>query len=496
MSDLLPDSIREKVLAEITPSQEEIDLQSRIIDQLIEALLKRAEMADFRFSFIAPEGSTGKKQTQLKGAADIDLFVALNPKDYPEVFIESQSVNRQTIDDIMSNLVAKWFEPAVKDLKVKNLQRAFSQHPFLSLKMEGIEVDILGCFDIDTKTLAEKGPITAVDRTVHHTSFIANRMTQRKREDARIMKSFVRACHAYGDTCAVGRMGLTGVTLEILVLINQNLESSFNALRNLDTKPVDPQSRTIKELKTIPGFRDDHLFLIDPTDQSRNMASSFSPRSYAWVQYKIDRLKESLETNDSATILSSLIESPIPSSNIPKWFEKHCSVKEFKSDGKVHYTILRDKLHRLARKTISEMSEERTGEARFGEILAEVYFENTRFALGMLVESPIASTTFDRKGPPIALQEASAKFREAHGDAVFESDGFLYIREKRDWTNSSKLFEEILKNNPIEGLEIQNEKTLLSNQVLHILHDCVLPLEPEFEERITRVKELEKNPTL
>ena len=496
MSNLLSDSIREKVLAEITPSQDEIDLQSRIIEQLIEALRKKAETTDFRFSFIAPEGSTGKKQTQLKGAADIDLFVALNPKEYPDLFIESQSVNRQAIDDIMNNLVTNWFEPAVKDLEVTNIQRAFSQHPFLSLKMEGIEVDILGCFDIDAKTLAEKGPITAVDRTVHHTSYIADRMTQRKREDARILKSFVRACHAYGDTCAVGRMGLTGVTLELLVLINPNLESSFKALRNLDTEPVDPQSRTFKELKMVPAFRDDHLFLIDPTDQGRNMASSFSPRSYAWVQYKIDRLKEHLESNDRASILSSLIESPIPSSNIPTWIEKHSSVKEFKSDGKVHYTILRDKLHRLTRKAISELSEERTGEARFGEILAEVYFENIRFALGLLIESPIASTTFDRKGPPIALTEASAKFREVHGEAVFELGDFLYTREKREWTDSSKLFESILMNNPIEGLEIQNEKTLLSNQVLHVLHDCILPLEPEFEERITRVKELRKNPSM
>ncbi|TFG32631.1 hypothetical protein EU528_02790 [Candidatus Thorarchaeota archaeon] len=490
MSDLLPDSIRDKVLAEITPSQDEIDLQSKIIDQLIDALHKKAEETHFRYSFITPEGSTGKKQTQLKGAADIDLFVALNPEDYAEVFVETQSVNRQAIDDIMSDLVTKWFEPAVNDLKVTNVQKAFSQHPFLSLKIEGIDVDILGCFDIDAKTLAEKGPITAVDRTVHHTSYVADRMTQRKREDARILKSFVRACHAYGDTCAVGRMGLTGVTLEIIVLKNPNLESSFNALRNLDTKPVDPQSRTLKELKTIPAFRDDHIFLIDPTDQSRNMASSFSPRSYAWVQYNIDRLKENLVTNDTMTILTSLIESPIPSRDLPTWIAKHCNVKEFKSDGTVHYTILRDKLHRLARKAISEMSEERTGESRFGEILSEVYFENTRFALGMIVESPFASTTFDRKGPPIALTEAATKFREAHGNAVFESDGFLYIREKREWTESSKLFENILCNNLIEGLEIQNEKTLLSNQVLHVLYDCVLPLEPEFKERMTRVKEL------
>ncbi|MHA2022923.1 MAG: hypothetical protein ACTSWQ_04610 [Candidatus Thorarchaeota archaeon] len=496
MSDFLPDSVREHILATITPSQDEIDLQTKIINQLSEALRSKAKTTEFRFSFISAEGSTGKKQTQLKGAADIDLFVALKPEDYPGILTKTQAVDRQVIDDIMSRLVSKWFEPAVKDLRVTDVQRAFSQHPFLSLKMDGVDVDILGCFDIDAEALAEKGPITAVDRTVHHTSYVADRMTQKKREDTRILKSFVRACHSYGDTCAVGRMGLTGVVLEILVLVKSNLESAFNALRNLDSEPIDPQARSLSDLKKIPSFRDDQLFLIDPTDHSRNMASSFSPRSYKWVQYKIDRLREVLESGDDKTVINSLLESPIPGSNLPEWIEKHIIVQEFQSNGAVHYTILRDKLHRLARKAKVEMMSERTGEPRFEEILTEVYFENNRYALGMLVATPNVSATFDRKGPPIALKDAAEKFKKAHSGAVYELDGFLYIREDRAWTNPSKLFENIVKNNPIDGLEIQTNKTKLSNQVLRILHDCVLPIEPEFKRRMTKVKDEEKNPSV
>jgi len=483
LSNLLPDSVRAKVLDTITPSQNEIDLQTRVIEQLSEALHSKAETTEFQYSFISAEGSTGKKQTQLKGAADIDLFVALKPENYPD---------RNALANLMESLVSEWFEPAVKDLEVTHVQRAFSQHPFLSLKMNGIDVDILGCFDIDAKTLAEEGPITAVDRTVHHTSYIADRMTEKKREDTRILKSFVRACHAYGDTCAVGRMGLTGVTLELLVLIKPNLESAFNALRNLDSEPIDPQNRPLDDLRKIPSFRDDQLFLIDPTDHSRNMASSFSPRSYKWVQYKIDRLREELVAGDNKTIIDSVIELPIPSSNLPAWTEKHTIVQEFQSKEKVHYTILRDKLHKLARKATVEMSVERTGEPRFWEILSEVYFEDNRYALGMLVESPIISKTFDRKGPPIALKDAAEKFKDAHSDAVFELDDFLYIREKREWTRASELFKNIIENNPIDGLEIQFNKTKLSNQILHVLHDCVLPIEPEFKERITRVSQKSK----
>ncbi|MHA1576083.1 MAG: hypothetical protein ACTSU3_01860 [Candidatus Thorarchaeota archaeon] len=495
LPDLLPDSIREQVLARITPSQEEIEVQARIINQLSNALRFEAESKEFEYAFIEAEGSTGKKQTQLRGAADIDLFVALRPKNYSEILNRAQTEKHRAINDLMNNLVSEWFEPAIEDLEVSEVQKAFSQHPFLSLKMDGIDIDILGCFDIDAQILANSGPITAVDRTVHHTQYVAERMTEKKREDVRILKSFVRACHAYGDTCAVGRMGLTGVTLELLVIFNQDLDSAIKALRHLETDPVDPLNRQLDTLKKIPAFRDDHIFLIDPTDHSRNMASSFTPRSYAWVQYKIDRLWENVKSGDSKTVINSLIESPIPSGNLPEWLSNHIAVSEFQSDGKVHYTILRDKLHRLVRKTISNMKVERTGEPRFGEILAEVYFEDSRFALGMFVESPMVSETFDRQGPPIALKEAVEKFRITHAE-TFESNGFLYVSEKREWTRSKDMFERILQDNPIDGLTIQSKKSITSNRVLNVLYEYVLPLEPEFKTRITRVKDTDKKPSM
>jgi len=127
LSDLLPDSIREHVLAKITPSQDEIEGQARIINQLREALQDRAESIEYVYSFIEPEGSTGKKQTQLRGAADIDLFVALKPEDYPQIFNKEQTVNHQVINDLMNNLVSDWFEPAVSNLGGSEVQKAFSQ---------------------------------------------------------------------------------------------------------------------------------------------------------------------------------------------------------------------------------------------------------------------------------------------------------------------------------------------------------------------------------
>jgi len=491
MASLLPDSVREIVLERITPRESEIKAQKEVIITLTNALITRAGEAGFSYSFIEPQGSTGMKQTQLHGVADIDLFVALNPSEHLAILKLPAIKRHAALDSLMSNLVSNWFEPALDGIDVEAVQRAFSQHPFLSLRMKGIDVDILGCFDIDKNTLAKEGPITAVDRTIHHTRYIAERLYDKKREDARILKSFVRACHAYGDTCAVGRMGLTGVALELLIVFNENLDSAIHSLRNLDTKPVDVCSRTLDELKAINAFQDDFLFLIDPTDTNRNIASSFSRRSYHWVQYQVDRFYEALE-KENDHLVDFLIESPIPSEDIPQWFGAHSRACEFQRKEEIHYTILRDKLYRVARKIRTEMQFEKTGEERFGQILTEIVFRDGQYTLGITVEKPRISPTYSRRGPPIVLKDAASRFRKAH-KKVTEIDGHLCTEAKRDWTFFEDMFKVLLDEYQVKGLELLYSKDILSRQVLNVLFRYILPIEPEFKEKITRVKETEIN---
>lgn len=487
MSDLLPDSIRKLVLDRITPSQREVETQQKIITELTQALLNRAEELGVSYSFVEAQGSTGAKQTQLAGATDIDLFVALDPKDYSDILRMPNSNRHLALDDLFSGFVSNWFEPAIRDMNVRGVQRAFSQHPFLSLKMQGIDIDILGCFDIDSDALAKDGPITAVDRTVHHTKFIAQRLTERKREDARILKSFVRACHAYGDTCAVGRMGLTGVALELLVVFNTGLGEAVQALRNLDSKPIDVDNRSLEALRKIKAFHDDYLFLIDPTDTNRNIASSFTPRAYRWVQYQIDRLYETLAKGNNE-IMGLLIENSLPTSPVPNWFCNHSKTYEFLGDRLTHYTILRDKLHRFAKKIRSEMKLESTGENRFGKVLTEIIFKDNRYALGILVEKPNISPRYSRRGPQSALKEAAERFRDAHQN-VKEIDGYLYTEVERKWTDYEEMLDTIIREHQIDGLELLHSKSEMSNQVLNVLFKYILQIETEFRERITRVKD-------
>ena len=487
MDNLIPDEVRREVLARITPTEEELLNQTEVISTIKDALVQRADSIGFHYSFIEPQGSTGRKQTQLRNVADIDLFVGLNPDNHSNILELPQSQRHERIDQLMTQIVDEWFAPAVSKLDVSRVQKTYSQHAYLSLHMKGLEVDILGCFDIDSETLSESGPFTAVDRTVHHTQYVADNLTAEKRENARILKSFVRACHAYGDRCAVGRMGLTGVSLELLAIFSSKLDDAFQSLENLKENPIDPRNRSLKELQKIETFKDNHIFLIDPTDNRRNIASSFTPRSYRWVKHRIGTLRE---VSDDEAVLDLLVESPIPITDIPTWLKEHVAVFEFQSDGEIHYTILRDKLYRIAKKAQNQLSVERTGEPRFGMSLMEVYFEKENFAVGIVVENHEISEQYLRRGPPSDMIEASKEFKKKHPEAELR-DGFYWICEKREWNSAKSMFEEFLLRNSINGLS-PTKKSDVSKRVLSILEQFVFPIEPDLPQRITRVKDRAK----
>ncbi len=477
MDSIISKETASVILAEIMPTKVEIKNQAFVIDSLRRSLERYAAANGFSYHSIEPQGSTGKKQTQLRGASDIDLFVILSQDDFSDLLAKDSKKRGEAVDDLMDSMVDNWFIPAMHGLTIDSLQKTFSQHPYLSLEMMGFEVDIVSCFLIDSEELEKNGPITAMDRTIHHSEYVFNNIGE-LRDDARILKSFVRASHAYADRCAVGRMGFTGYALELLVILKGGVDDAIKTILELDTIPVDPFHRKLDDLRKIPAFKDDNIFIMDPTDPGRNVASSFDQRSFRLLKVLSSRLISAAKEEDYDLVRELLLETPIPTTPVPKWFDKHSSVHEFKSDGSIHYTVLRDKLHSFARKVASDLSRESTGEVRFGEVLAEVYFESSSYALGFIVENPSISKQFERRGPPTSLKDATDSFRKAHPDA-FERNGHLWIEEKRKWTNVKDHIDSHMEAFSINGLT-PTEKTETASKLLNIMVNWVLLAEPAF----------------
>jgi hypothetical protein len=206
------------------------------------------------------------------------------------------------------------------------------------------------------------------------------------------------------------------------------------------------------------------------------------------VKYRIGRLREESRKSSENVVSEIMLESSISTEVLPEWLTRHAFTREFKSDGSKHYTILRDKLYRVAKKVQVSLQAERTGESRFGETLVEVYFEEDIFSIGLLVESPDISEDFIRRGPPIDLVEAADEFTKSHPN-VEAMDGFLWTTEERQWRDPQKLVDKVLEDNPIQGLERVFTTGIVSQRVLNVLYRYILPIESSFLEKMTRVKD-------
>lgn len=475
MGNLLNESVREKVLKEITPTDEEIRNQEEMIAKLSTQLRRYSKRLGIDYESIEAHGSTGKKQTQLRGSSDIDLFVILNPDDYRRIISMPQDKRDRQISQLLDGFVDNWFYPALEKLEPTKIQKTYSDHPYLSLQLQGQEIDVVSCFRLSKEEIASEGPITAVDRTLHHTDYILQHLKGDMRSDIRILKSFVRAAHVYGDKCAVGRMGFTGYALELLVTEFGDFEGAVERIRILEKNPVDPANRSLHELRGKQEFHDDYIFIIDPTDFNRNVASSFDSRGYKWLKLRCKELTKAAEEIEENRLIQFLLEEKIPIEPLPDWLKPHSLAVEFQSKQTVHYTILRDKLYKVTSKIVIRMENERTGEKRFGKTIGELYFEKNRYAIGFLVERDSISSEYDRKGPPVDMEEACREFSKANSN-VFEQQGYLWSKEKREFKSADAFLEHLIKEESIDGLE-RVQKSTVSDRVLNTLYRYVMQVE-------------------
>ena len=132
--DFLSKSVRKEILEKISPSDDEVKRQQTIIQEISDKLESYAERVNIAYSFIQPQGSTGRKQTQLKGASDIDLFVGLNPDDFTEILSLPRKQRDQELDSIFDEMVDNWFMPTLIEMNTTTVQKTYSQHPYLSAK--------------------------------------------------------------------------------------------------------------------------------------------------------------------------------------------------------------------------------------------------------------------------------------------------------------------------------------------------------------------------
>ncbi|MBY9019521.1 MAG: hypothetical protein KGD67_00590 [Candidatus Lokiarchaeota archaeon] len=477
-------SIFKEVLNDIKPTQNDLIFINEIIENLKILIDKKAQQLQIKYTKIEPQGSTGIKQTQLKNDYDIDLFVGLNYELYkPKYYgLSKNKLKKESKKDFLY-LCKEWI---IKSLNLKEFQNPrllYSEHPYVTVdyfvENYKVKIDIVLFFDLDLEFISNYGPVTAVDRSPWHSSFIKNNLTEDQKNDVRILKQFFKANHCYGDKSAVGRVGFIGYGAELLIYHYKTLQNLFSNFSLLNTNPSDFYNRSNNDLRKVQHFKNDYIFISDPIDKNRNVASSISEKAY---KYCNQRIKEFLENpNKTFFIIEEIPEINI--SNIERSLTDKIFIIELKNeDSEVHYTINRDKLYSIGDIVKANGEKEFSHAERFGKIEFEVYFEADRedYNLVIYCENPEIEKFYLRRGPPIKDKIHSDKFKQKNLD-FFEKDGYLWIKNKRNY----HLFEEFLKDfitnkipDNLRIINLSNSKetmTKTGKRSIYVLVNMVLP---------------------
>ena len=112
----------------------------------------------------------------------------------------------------------------------------------------------------------------------------------------------------------------------------------------------------------------------------------------------------------------------------------------------------------------------------------EIYFEDTIKEYNIIIkcQNSKISATYLRKGPPVKEKNHSEKFK-AKNPNYFIKDGYLWVEEKRKYTDFLIFLKDFIINRIPESLnlinisEAINSKTSSAKKAITVLKDMVLP---------------------
>jgi len=225
---------------EATPSKKLQQKKQRVAkiacDLVSQCIEKHAQVVGFEL------GGSYAKGTWLPGKADIDIFVRFNKK---------------TSEKDFRNIGTKI---GFQSLKKHKPYTRHAEHPFVEAIIDGTRVNIVPCYDVN------KGEWqSATDRSIYHTKFMSQRLSDSMKGEVRILKKFFLHIGVYG--AEIAKEGFSGYVSEVLISYFGSFEKTIKKISELKEGQVIG--------KTMKKF-DSPIVLIDPIDCNRNLGTAIS----------------------------------------------------------------------------------------------------------------------------------------------------------------------------------------------------------------------------
>jgi len=296
---------------------------------------------------------------------DIDIFVKFNKK---------------TSEKDFRNIGT---EIGFQSLKKYKPYTRHAEHPFVEAIIDGTRVNIVPCYDVN------KGEWqSATDRSIYHTKFMSQKLSNSLKEEVRILKKFFLHIDVYG--AEIAKEGFSGYVSEVLISYFGSFEETLKKISELKKGQVIG--------KSTKKF-DSPIVIIDPVDTNRNLGTAIS----------MDNLGK--------FVLASRAFLKKPSE---KFFKKHVPKRIMKNNDKIVVVQFRfkDRSDDIIWGQIKRASNALKTQLELGGFTvlrnSSTKDEKEHAALVFLLHAKKIENSLVRSGPEISSKEHSEKFIAAN----------------------------------------------------------------------------------
>jgi tRNA nucleotidyltransferase (CCA-adding enzyme) len=416
-----------KVLKQILPDRK----SEKELKSLARKVLRVANKKAKKYKAKAMIVGSVTRDTWLPDKKEFDVFI-LFPKDLKPSELEKYGLQ-----------VAK---EIVKEMKGTFTLR-YAQHPYLSAKINDVEIDIVPCYKIkDTSEVK-----SAVDRTPFHVAYLQKKLKKKQANEVRLLKKFLKNHNLYGADAKT--QGFSGYLCELLIINYKTFLNLLKAATKWKAQEIIDLEKFYKKeeynlLRKI--FKNQALIVLDPTDKTRNVAAALSSENF----FKFKKVCEEFLKNPCEETFFGKINYMTDFEFSRMKLKRGTEVLLIKfKPPKVSSDILWPQLRKFAER-IESILEERKYEFKvYGKA---VYTDEKDLAL-VLLELEVYSLPYIQKiiGPYVFDEKNSKAFLEAHKNPLVgpyvEDDRWVVEVERRFKTAKEKILDSLSK--PIDILK-------------------------------------------
>ena len=400
--------VLKEVLERVVPKRSE----EKRIKNFTKGVILKLKQEGYRAEI---EGSLAKG-TWVSGSHDIDIFIFFSPK-----------TSRETLEREGIRIGKK----LIKELGGKP-EIAYAEHPYVRSKIKGYDLDIVPCYSHKKFEYLQ----SSVDRTPFHTKYIKEHITEKQKNQVRVLKQFMKGIGAYSAKESV--RGFSGYLCELLILKYGNFKNLIKSAKDWNYGLVIDLEKFYKNKKQAFEKFKHALVVIDPTDKDRNVAAALEEDKF---ELFILAANEFLKEPNVKFFFPNPVK-PFSKKEIEKMIRAHGPIYiiKFKTPDLVEdivYSQLRSSLHALV-STI-----ERHG---FKLIGSDMFVgDYSYFLLDLEYEKlpEIERIT----GPPIDISKNNqdAFVRKYKKLKPWIENGRWYVEAPRRFTDAKKLVRYVLK---------------------------------------------------